>query len=295
MSETKNVLLIGGYGGLGYHVAEVFHENNWNVYIEDQKEISSWNMNLEEEFPNLVEIPTKSIISHNQYRLYGVVLNAIIFLAEDNCILNVPARLVENNVQFSTHIYQNLVHYTNPRLVVVGWDSPFPESSVLGKSINDRLRYSKYFNRGNNVISSILLPRLIGPYHHSYSYGNIVKRVYNALIKGSFPTGEDSEITIRNCRWIDSRTAAVAIYKHTLKNTRATDKIENVLSCEEHNYAPLAIARHVVELMDFTDVEFRTAKKAHNISKDNYRIESDITKMIEECIDVWDRAHNYQP
>jgi hypothetical protein len=228
---SKKVLLIGGFGGLGYEVAKVFVENGWEVGILDKTDVH-WNSNLEfelEEIPHTnLNIPSENIFG---FQFQRAEVDAIVFLAETNDIsASHDDVLVKNNVVTPTYIASNLAHSKCKRLVVVGWQENFGNFNLLTRTLKERVEYTSFFNKGNNVISHMYLPRLIGPYHHHRTFGNIVKRVYKYISQGQMPVGIEEEISsdssIRDVRnlcpigFMSSREAAICVYEQSCRNTR---------------------------------------------------------------------------
>lgn len=292
---SKKVLLIGGYGGLGYEVAKVFVENGWEVSIEDRDSISHWNDNLDTQVEDIPHIRVTS----NYFRVLNV--DAIIFLAETNDInTSYDDILVKNNVVTPTYIASNLANSKCKRLVVVGWQENFGNFNLLTRTLKERVQYTAFFNKGNNVISHMYLPRLIGPYHHHRTFGNIVKRVYKYISQCQMPVGIEEEITvdtsIKDARTLDavtfisSRDAAIAVYEQACRNTRA---YENPSLKSQYREYPLSIAKYISDYLGISGAEFRTDKETYNIdiSCAIYpRIE--VRTLIKECIDVWERERN---
>lgn len=300
---SKKVLLIGGFGGLGYELAKVFAESNWEVTIEDLPRIKSWKDNIDTDY--IDDIPHKNAIGlenifGNHFR--DLQVDVIVYLAETNDIGAIPDDyLVKNNIVNSTYVASNLAYSKCKRLVVVGWQENFGNFNLLTRTLKERVEYTTFFNKGNNVISHMYLPRLIGPYHHSKTFGNIVKRVYKYLSREQMPVGLEEEITcdtsIKDNRTLDavsfmsSRQAAICIYNQACRNTRA---YENPRLDQQYLEYPLSIAKFVASELGVKGAEFRTDKESHNIDSVTLMPREEIQELIEECIDVWNRNGNQE-
>lgn len=279
----KTALLVGGFGALGYEVTKVFLENDYEVKIVDKPSIQKWNDNLEEE---VEELPVQVVTLANG----SLESDLIVFLAEqNNCSpsleLYLEAEYIESNIVLPQIVAHLLVMTKTKRMVLVGWDELFTERNIFSKTMKDRMIYPLYYNRGNNVISVIRLPRLIGPHHYTNTFGNIVKRVYIAISDRRYLYGIDQEIVAKTS-WAFSNQAARNIYNQAIRRTR-----EDIKSIG-WSMSPLNIARFIARDMLNVSTEFRTPKKVYNLDKKVKPLPIEFQEEITRCMDVWDRRRD---
>lgn len=179
----KRILVVGGYGVLGFHLINYLRNNfDYDFGIVDNRE--TW------DFIDIIDSPPTT-------RLLGFDFKSAFIQFKPDVVINL-AEIVDpepslcefsahTNVTFATQV-TFVCSASGVRCITPSWyeftDNFTFEDNIWARTVVWRGKLYSAFNKGNSVNNTIYLPRIISPLYTENVYGNLVKRVYNSITFG---------------------------------------------------------------------------------------------------------------
>jgi nucleoside-diphosphate-sugar epimerase len=273
------VLVTGGYGALGYDLLRSLHNtvDSYEVAGLDNFHDFDFEYDFPEEMYDKKFDPIEIIKAVDW-------ADVIVHMAEDNNPLTEPNQALYNNVSTTMELL-TMAATKGKRVVVPCWLEFSGDAYVSpwDASIVWRQQIAHMFHQGNAVINTVSLPRIISPYHHDMTFGNLVKRFYRAIIND-----EPADITRGelddDARWCTSGSAIRSIVSAMRRRTRASAYVHG------EGVSTQAIAEYMAWKLNVERIEVREPKAkvmrtafANDRALDNVIVQG----AVNSCIEVW--------